>query len=154
MKVRIDKEVKRSDGLWRFACGDVLYMEGTTMVSRTLLISEGPLFERMGDVYIRVFGYLGMCIFVGTTMVPLWSPRCCSCQMMGIRDGANWLMGHCRCALSTTLLLQKAFFSASAFWCSIYAWWPNIIRFTAFLFSHGTVLLQYQLKANQTSDQL
>ena len=24
MKVKIVKEVKRSDGLWRFACGDVL----------------------------------------------------------------------------------------------------------------------------------
>ena len=23
LKVKIDKEVKRSDGLWRFACGDV-----------------------------------------------------------------------------------------------------------------------------------
>ena len=26
MKVNIVKEVKRSDGLWRFACGDVLYV--------------------------------------------------------------------------------------------------------------------------------
>ena len=26
MKVRIVKEVKRSDGLWRFACGDVLFI--------------------------------------------------------------------------------------------------------------------------------
>ena len=26
MKVIIVKEVKRSDGLWRFACGDVLYL--------------------------------------------------------------------------------------------------------------------------------
>ena len=26
MKVKIVKEVKRSDGLWRFACGDVLYV--------------------------------------------------------------------------------------------------------------------------------
>ena len=26
MKVEIVKEVKRSDGLWRFACGDVLHL--------------------------------------------------------------------------------------------------------------------------------
>ena len=25
MKVEIVKELKRSDGLWRFACGDVLF---------------------------------------------------------------------------------------------------------------------------------
>ena len=26
MKVKIGKEVKKSDGLWRFACGDVFFL--------------------------------------------------------------------------------------------------------------------------------
>ena len=33
MKVRIVKEVKRSDGLWRFACGDVFYIHGFKSLS-------------------------------------------------------------------------------------------------------------------------
>ena len=31
MKVRIVKEVKRSDGLWRFACGDVFLNSELTL---------------------------------------------------------------------------------------------------------------------------
>ena len=32
MKVKIVKEVKRSDGLWRFACGDVFILKGLSQL--------------------------------------------------------------------------------------------------------------------------
>ena len=42
MKVKIVKEVKKSDGLWRFACGDVFYLKRLDVVSvvETRLIRE------------------------------------------------------------------------------------------------------------------
>ena len=41
MKVKIVKEVKRSDGLWRFACGDVF----ATEASRLFLEPESKTVE-------------------------------------------------------------------------------------------------------------
>ena len=38
MKVKIVKEVKKSDGLWRFACGDVLVSEGSKNLGAMKLV--------------------------------------------------------------------------------------------------------------------
>ena len=69
-----------------------------------------------------VFVCLCICVFVYLWKVPIWSPRRCSCQMMGVRDGANWPMGHCRWALGTTSQHQ-----------CLFSCQPNIIRLTACL---------------------
>ena len=41
MKVNIDKEVKRSDGLWRFACGDVFTLSLGPLEAKIHVLSDG-----------------------------------------------------------------------------------------------------------------
>ena len=52
MKVKIVKEVKRSDGLWRFACGDVLYEAAKTFGYQfNFYLSTGKEFiPAMGEI--------------------------------------------------------------------------------------------------------
>ena len=40
MKVKIVKEVKRSDGLWRFASGDVYFITGSVKVQKKILANH------------------------------------------------------------------------------------------------------------------
>ena len=56
-------------------------------------------------ICVCVYLYLCLCVFA---FVPIWSPSRCSCQMMGVGDGANWAMGHCRCALILIHLSYKS----------------------------------------------
>ena len=49
MKVKIVKKVKRSDGLWRFACGDVFFLYGN--LCRKIAIST-PLSEINAECHL------------------------------------------------------------------------------------------------------
>ena len=78
MKVRMVKEVKRSDGLWRFACGDVLGLTCIFWVFRRIYFRILCIFPSFAELYVFFSGFqcIFQSIFTKFSTKIKWGPFC------------------------------------------------------------------------------